>query len=244
MGSGYSAPWDKYHAKDVQRLISSLYPTGRVVWQDDFEATLLKWKEFAFSGGSGGGIARDTTKAYRESASLKISSGTTESGGYEANKDFGRTGNMRMGIEFHWARTYDLDHKLQAGIEWRNGVNAYQAMVYYHDKMIRIMTPAGVVTLDTLGEDIEGYDRDAQEEFFFHHLKLTANFDKAKYGMLFFDDEVYDLCDYDLYIFASGSSGIKSHRAYLIWVNDTGITTSKDAFFDDVIVTDHEPMRR
>jgi len=100
----------KFEPKDINRLITSVIPTGQVIWQDDFEGSVLLWRGSQISGGAtaGGNVVRLSADLapFMGSACARIQSGY----GPEASKyimykyaAIGLYGNGRYGIELWWA---------------------------------------------------------------------------------------------------------------------------------------------
>jgi len=97
----------KFQPKDINRLISSLIPTGQVIFQDDFEATTLKCRGYQYAGGAtaGGSLTRDTSSGYPISgnACLLIRSGydtVISTYGMLRELELGLFGNGKFGVEF------------------------------------------------------------------------------------------------------------------------------------------------
>jgi len=234
---------DNPYAKDINRLITSLNPTGTVVFQDDFEANLVKWSVQAFQSGAGGGGVRDTTKAYAGGASLKISTGTVASAGYEAIKHIPTHPSLRdlkkVGLEFRFAIP-STPQTFAFGVEKWDGSRLYRGDVnLWQDLNALQIRQAGTYT--TILTDVRtlNYDKDAWCAQAFNYAKLVNDLDAKKFGTLILNDRLIDLSSYALE--DSGvDTGPPCIGVYFIWLNRS-TTTSADLFIDDVVVTCLEP---
>jgi hypothetical protein len=133
----FSAQGSKW--AEANRLINSRYTTGKVIYQEDFEA-LAAVTKFGFqNGGAGAAIALETGRSYSGKQSIKVTSAT--SAGADGGWSFQLATpalSTKIGVELYWhsnagnalrEQQFRIDYRnnsgmAQAGFQYRNYVSA------------------------------------------------------------------------------------------------------------------------
>jgi hypothetical protein len=220
--------------------------SGELILVDDFEATLLKWGNSTYTGGAGGGVTRSTIKAYGGDAALKIASGVTVGGGYQAFRQFFLPHGAvpRVGLEVWFAIPLG-NYNIRFGLAYFDGNgHVYDALVLYTLADLRWHYHTGLDIFADIPSAIQSllayndHGEPTIHEFAFHHLKLVIDFENMLYRNLISDDQSYDLTA--LPIMRENSTWKKHYRAQFGFYNRAGVAVSADAFLDDVIITSDE----
>jgi len=224
----------KFEPKDINRLITSLHPTGKVFWQDDFEHTNLAAYD-ASTGTSSAAIhsAADKWSGDR-SCRVTIAAGDP----YEVIKNFGALPNMRLGIEVKLATPVGFHDALtsagwfQIGYEARWLDRRYIAgLRYYGNKK---WYAHGVGTVSPYIQHL--VDKEFAEGSGYHTFKVVLDLKRGLWVRAFIDDWESGDLNLALRVLAGMTP---TYYAILIWGEDhTGATTID---IDDVILTTAEP---
>jgi len=195
----------KFEPKDINRLITSLIPTGMVVAQEDFEQPAPIWKgtQTAGGGGAAGSAVRDTTPGYVlfGAASMLIKSGYDPSvvSVYEVDRHFCVPfGNGRLGFEFWFNASPTALNYLEFSADTDSVKHGYSV-----DPKIRYTKATGEFQyLDENGalQDLPNppLDLDWSLGMFLHYMKIVIDYFKKKWVYVQIDDWVSDMSDIPL----------------------------------------------
>ena len=212
------------YAKDINRLISSLVPSGKVVFQDDFENTALKWRNTL------GTTARDTTNyfPFMGNACLQIDTAAVIESRNETYKRLHALRNMRMGLEMwfllpSFANINYIQFSLDRDGPVRNAEIQYDPVTtnlsYYN-------SAGGLTNFGTLPNwHIDAYQ----------HMKLIADLVTGYYVSFEIGDELFDLSSYRVWSATGGN-----REVFASITIETAIAGVKSIYVDDVIVTNEE----
>jgi len=223
--------------KDINRLICSAHPTGRILWQDDFSLAQLQW------GADAGTVSRDTTNPFimAGTGNVKLVTGTAAGDQARMEKSIMWRKWGRWAIEFWWTPRIAADTTLRDMHIWDNRIHdgeyKYLPCIRYLKNLgapknvWQISRDGGATWEDVMTQVIDtvwGVP---------HYCKFVFDMVKREYVRLISDYREVDL------------SGIKFHRTpdttMPRWQPKIGITTDVDlaatAYIDAVILTYDEP---
>jgi len=222
------------------RLISSISRTGRVYWQDDFEAYTSalteKWAQVS------GTIALDTTTPFRGKSCAKLTTGNVAGNEAKMEKFLGALPKGRFG--------YELWFKSVAGVANIRYLNLY--FQYYDGAKKHVFAVRWIGTLTTLQQKWQYFDstgsyvdipngaqkpRVESTDTVWHHVKLIGDFLGAKYVKLICNDKTFPLSTIPEY----NTSDTTEPSLRLIASIVTETATAISLYIDDVIFTDQEP---
>lgn len=207
---------------------------GQILWRDGFEATNLHWLVDISVGSS---AARNTSYAFRQEASCKMTSGAGAADFVSIMRGLPYISDDRMGLQcsfsFDSAWSKGVLH-LEQNLQDRNGWA--QALLEYNPAtgIIQIWD-AGAGAYVTVASNIQA----TLLPEYWNTLKFVVDFNTRKYVRLLFQSESYDISAYSL----NFTPGVYTmHYEPLLSVqNKAGATASNIAYLDDVVVTVNEP---
>jgi len=222
------------------RLITSLNPTGKVFWQDDFEqytaAVTEKWTQNA------GTISFDTTKPFRGKNAMKLLTGAVAGNVATAAKIFGLMPEERLGMEFWFLSQSGVANirRIAFEIQYFDGTNIHyfspfwvgtegglqQKWKYVGAAWAELDIPSGAQKL---------YVEAASP--IWHHLKATVDVQKDEYLKLICDEKTFNLRGLDCTVDVDASLP----QFYITIFIITETATAISLFVDDLILTDQEP---
>ncbi|KKM85339.1 hypothetical protein LCGC14_1290060 [marine sediment metagenome] len=203
---------------------------GEVVWMDDFEDGIIKWKTSA--AGAGAAVTSDTVKSRNGAKSAKLVAGSD--GGKQATLYHYQPFpvSSRYGVEFSFAFETSPKH-IGLRLDLYDGANHYFGDIVYRPPLTRLDYEdsnadyqALTTTLDLLSDSI-----------MFHTLKLVADWSTKKYVRLLLDNNSYDLSGIDLYS-AADAVTLPQVRVRVLLAGTSG---NPVLYVDDVIITQNEP---
>ena len=202
---------------------------GRVVILDDFEAPVLKWYAL---GASGGAAILDGTYPQSGSQDCKLSVANSSGSTITMSKGFNLLPSKRLGIEISFCRPR-TDMYFTFSIDRDDGTNRYLATIRVDPNGRALAYKITTGTYTEFATSLLMYNY----AFFFHHLKLVADFDTNNYARCIYAGIEYDLSSYGLEVTAS--SGYPHCRAKLELFHRA--QAAIDLYVDDFILTQEEP---
>lgn len=204
---------------------------GNVIWLDDFEEGIEKWR-IVTNTGDRGSFLWSPEKARNGGFSMKLSCGDVTDDILRVDHSLSMPVISRIGLEFSMqvesiegifaftSYLYDGETQHRVGIRYARDTEIWQ----YYDitDVWRDLTP----TL-FLGESATG----------FHTIKLVVDFATGYYVKLMVGNAIFDLSAYQYYKQALPFSSVLNLNFELIAIADEASTV----FVDDVIVTQNEP---
>lgn len=231
----------KPYVKDINRLIASRTPTGKVYFQDDFDDAPLGWDKYGT-----GTIAQNTTYKYMGKGCLGITTPAGAWGLQEAMKRLGMPRSLRVGLEFMTAfqtATQNFN-SIRFGIEQDSSQRGFR-----DSAIIEIFLTGGVpvvqyVNLAGVNVPIAGFPTDYDAEVFtasvkWHHVKLIADFITREYVSIEVDNTFVSLAGIRL-----NNIGAPTQFNLLypyIFACNAGAATACLTLFDELIMTEEEP---
>jgi len=232
--------------KDINRFPTSLNPTGQVIYQDDFEATTIKWTTIQGAGGETavGGRVRSTADRYplRGEACLLINSGYGPSASFhevDRHLHVGLFGNGRFGFEHWWGGNpeyldflswiFDFDSRVRnvsylPEIRYKHAENKW----YYKDE-------AGVF------KELDGAPPYINIDLVNHknYFKMVVDFTKVEYAYVIINGTKVDMSGIPL----CSTSPVNADNIEPGWRvgSPAGATGHAQMIVDDVIITGNEP---
>jgi len=221
------------YAKDINRLITSLVPTGRVIFQDDMEG-LLKW---VFSGTAGGSVSKNTAlPVFDGDASIDIATAATTDALAAALRRVDLPFSKRVGLE-GWINLCNPNLKFfEFDISWYDGVKDHMAELRYdvvnkkwqysNSALVYIDIPEG--DMDIVHGTTEHFD----------YVKQVADFGKDEYVALYVNGQKFDLTGIPLPVIDTPTT-----LEFLLPAFEcrTKADVVAHLYVDNVICTAHEP---
>jgi hypothetical protein len=215
-------------AKDINRLITSLHPTGKIVLQDGFEATHLNWQDLSNVGGSS---VRDATRAFDGEASLKLTSSAVAWEMGSAYRHIGLPPSPRLGLEAWFATEGANVYNMQFELGWHDSVNLYTAVVFYNT------VPREWYYINVAGNPVKIGDQWITGEYDqWHNVKFVADFLRREYISLVCDNMVFPIRGLGVTVALSAVTAHLTIRFYVF----TRAAAAVTGYIDNVIVTTEE----
>lgn len=203
---------------------------GDVVWLDDFESNINKWR--IFGTGTGYSALLSSEAARSGGLSAKLVTGITASGHIYIARYLPYPVEGNVGSEFSFVNNTDLQYIILAfdcysGLENKEGAVRYRCS----DEALDIYLPTVGFTEIATGIEL------VAATYFFHTLKLVVDLSTNKYVRLLLDSTSYDLSAYSI---STAPSVIEPMWIFEITARNRVI--GNEAFYiDDVIITQNEP---
>ena len=220
--------------REELQVLKRLYPTGKMVFFDDFNEPELKWGWFYGLGGSGEGAIRDTRYPFMGHASMRCNvSGPTMAAYIEPIKFLGYFPEEKMGIELWFALKDDKLNHIKFGIEYGDGTNYYVQQIQYDIPNLwwEVSHAGGDTTI--VNTDLVTYCGVKAGTLVWHHAKAVVDFKTKKHMYAILDGVKYDLSNYSLIQVASPTLFKNATLAYTYVESKDG----SDAWFDQIAVT-------
>lgn len=224
------------YAKDINRLISSWWPTGKILGQDDMEALIADATNHYKQ--TFGTIARSSEKAFHGQYSLKLTTGnvagnTGGAGNYISIPRYGR-----VGLELKWLTNASDDlRNMRAFIVWYDGVNAHHCDIRYYNYIANVENKKWqyLNSLNALTNIFNQKVYLAPTEPAWNGIKLIADFEKDTYDSFYSNDLSRDMKGIPLYV---APSTVTSPLLGIYLQVTTDENKAISMWFDDVILTD------
>jgi hypothetical protein len=222
------------------RLISSLSRTGRVYWQDDFEAytsaVTEKWRQRV------GTISLDTSRPFRGKACMKITTGAVLGNDVEADKYLGALPLGRLGWELWFLSQFGVAniHDIELGFYLYDGAYCHEAWVAWLGTVGTLQEKWQYINSEGDYTDIPNGTQKLYVESdlpIWHHFKLVVDFRTGKYVKLVCDDKTFDLSALSYHKTPDTTKPCIDVGAYI----ENATATAVSLYVDDVILTDQEP---
>lgn len=207
-----------------------IFPSGRMILTDDFEATLVKWQG---SGDAGGSISRDTAVAESGEAALQIKTVATNNKAFLAQRFFGGVETNRLGIEFNFTLLSGSDSKFTLTFQYFDGTNNNFSRIRYG------RTEGKWFYADSnndLQEVPNGEQSIFDSSFCWNRFKLIIDVSTGKYVQLKVNDQVYDLSALSFFV---GPSGTAAHGVIQLQAK-TGSASASTLRIDNVTITEED----
>lgn len=219
-------------AKDINRLISSISPTGKVIVQDAFEVNAVHWLQF----GSGGVIALSTAYAFQGNAAMRLTTQAVADQTCEAGRLIGFLRSGRIGFE-SWFSFSGVDPALISGVYWRickfGDLNRESYNLVYIP-----LTGTWQIIVGNVYETIFKAEMN-YEAGVWHHVKLCADLDVGRYISVEADDQIAYPTDKTFHPIP-GTGGYDRTIGLGIGVT-TANAVARFIDVDDVVITMEEP---
>ena len=205
---------------------------GEILYYDDFESTLLKWGTQAT--GTGASVARDTTRANRGNASVKVVSGNVSGNTSSLFKRFPMPVKSKIGVEWSFNLNEATTGSLIIDIRFHTGTAYIEGEVdlVLNDGSIKYRGSDG--DLHDLATKVLGVDNNY---VFFHKAKLVVDWQASKYVRLILDETEYELPNLALLNVASPEISCMETSIYLTIAE----AANRAIYADDFILTQNEP---
>jgi len=234
----FSVKFPLIRAKDINRLITSLSPTGKIIMQDDMEDAPIKWGKYGHVDAT---VTQDTTYPFSGGASMKLWTPLVAEALCEALRFFSHVPQPRLGLEGWFAiypgATYD---RFQLGFEWNDGTNAYYALLRYvrgEEKWKIASKDGALIEIPELPAPTEGISSGV---LYWYHIKLIADFNTYTYVKVVYGNREVDLSNYEMW---TKPSTVFKGTFHILWEIRNSLVDygSINVYIDDVILTNEEP---
>jgi len=228
---------DRLRDRIASRLITSLIPSGKVLFYDDLSAGSLKWGPVYVGTGT---LSRVTTDLFDSSGSMQLMVTAGANDSTEARRFLGE--NLYklspLGLEFWFnLNAMATDQIFEFGFERADGsATIYSAYLRYLNSATpvwQVDTPAGWVTFANVPICPQG------KTFHYQHAKMVADLVTRKYCWAELDGIIYDLSAYSTITWAA----VRRDLELFLWLQNSGVATAQTAWFSDIIGTCFEPSQ-
>ncbi|MCK5504545.1 MAG: hypothetical protein KAJ10_05255 [Thermodesulfovibrionia bacterium] len=203
---------------------------GNVIFMDDFEASLFKWRLATVGAGAAGVLASEYARNGSQAARLTAGSGLNS---YAVIYRYWATPtSTKVGFEASFTTHADVDRiVLDISIYDGTTYNHATAAVSISSDLVYIsIGPAGT---QTLFSSLNLYNFN----YSFHTLKVVFDYATGKYVRVIFDDQEADASAYSI---ETAASAVAHSMFFGVWsVNSKA--GNPDIYVDDVIITQNEP---
>lgn len=203
---------------------------GHVIWLDDFESGIAHWNR------GGGGIGNEVvwTAEYNHSGGFcaRLTTGNLTDDYAYISKHIMVPVMGRLGLEFALMIGGNIDYVemrflLHDGAtlwETRINIDPTNNRLQYRDNLGVYQTFAAPVLI-------------LRAATMFHIAKLVVDFQAGMYARFIFDNVTYDLSPFAI----QGIGGFFAPYIDIMFYAFTSVDDNRNAFIDNVIVTQHEP---
>ena len=220
------------YAKDINRRLSSYYPTGDIIWQDDM--AIKRWSEVDWI--NNGTVTLENAAGYylfQNPAAISVDTAAVADSGELAMKRLPFPPNLRLGLEGKMRLGAVANGKqIQIEIETDDGVGNDPFYIIWRKSDGKFM-------VDALGGWVDSGIAIAWKDGGIIHFKLVVDGTEHKYVKLCVNGHVADLKAYSPR--AAGATVLPE----VVYLNLCGLndsTANTFAFqFGDIIVTMNEP---
>jgi len=203
---------------------------GDVIWLDDFEGSVLRWRTTA--SGTGAAVTLDTSRSLSGVQSVKLTTGnlTGNFASVARYLSYPRGGTVGLECAFASSNSFQRWHLY---IKYADGTKEY-----WGELQIDAWTGTGWYTPSagprmSLGLSPTLFMRDT----LFHHMKLVVDLEKLEYLRAMVDNTEVNLSGEGLY-----SPGTATDAWLDIEIRlETGTDANLDGWVDDAIITINEP---
>lgn len=220
------------YAELAARLNSPLkdYRTGRVLWMTSFEDSDASFELIATASASWS----DYTAQTKSGANAKHFNSPTPAGGNgQLSKRLPFTSSHGFGLQYavkcpntagrHWVYT----RLIRAGTE-------HEYIIRYFESAQKWEVYDSGVWQEIVSQAVNERDPDS----YYDVVKLVLDFGNDKYSRFILNGTSYDISDYSPSI-----SSVSEGNLLEVIINPTKMTgVANDIYFDDIIVTDNEPI--
>jgi len=229
----------KFEPKDINRPITDLYPTGRVIWCDDFDSTPIHMEPAQDAGGgvAAGSIDHLATDylVFRGERSLYINSGydAVVNSTMMAEQEFTLPLSKRLGLCGWWmigSKTDLVEILMVLRFEWKDENKGYRGKLYWD--AVNSELKIGVPGVDEVivGAPTEfGVGRNNWE-----YWKLMVDGNQGKYIGVFVGGKYFDLSDKSLETIIPDE---EHHVELRVGLTNSSKTAAKTMYWDDMILT-------
>ena len=212
--------------------ISTFERRGNVIWMDDFEAPILRWKTTTLGGAS---IKLSTEQSLCGVQSAKFISGTGASRSCFLYRYLPEPRATKVGFEFAFTTSTNTDFLEFYGIVYDGTQYTYGVIriVYDDDKIYYAKSDNGGYTwTDTgLSPQLQSVD------YFFRRLKFVFDYGTHKWMRVFLDNEEEDLSNQPMFTYPDAT---RKQTLVRVSHKGDGVNTSH-IFVDNIIITQNEP---
>lgn len=204
------------------------YPSGKIIVYDDFESPLSKW---IGSGATAYEVSLNTSKAFRGTASLELTTGTGAGFFADASRYFGLPSTSKVGFQFVWHMPgADAEYMTQS-LDFYDGTTLHQASVRYDFAN----TKWQYRDTASVWQDISGATQDlAIAGNPWHFTKVTVDFAEDTFLRLYSNASSWDLSSISLRTTASSNS---EEMAVAIRFDALG-SSQRKLYIDEVAITE------
>lgn len=252
------------YAKDINRLIASRIPTGRVIYQTSFEEGLDGFWTMDYTGSSGtrytGYLCRNFKYAHTGKASLEML--VRGVAGVTTAQILGKTlaypfkGERKIGLELYfmlstpWKESVTERIYLQLS-RWTGSNQIYAELIIYpqHNVLNYRNSGGGETTIADPFTFPNASIDDLREESFvnwnypgswlpWNYIKIEADFANEKYGKIWCNNQVFDVAEgEDL---RTLSNARQKNMIDMQLIGEQKTANDRKLFIDDVIFTVEE----
>jgi hypothetical protein len=229
--------------KNMIRLPTSLNPTGRIIFQDDFEAGANAHFNYEKAGDAGGSAVASSAdeRGFRGLYNLKITAPLGAGKYYRATKYFSVPVNLRLGLEFWFggegfnANSQYLNFAIEIIDE---ALDLHEARVRYDYANTKWQYLNAAAAYSDLPNGVQNLTQSSGTLFF--NVKLIADFAAKKYVKLICANKVFDISTINYRFTSPDPDARKPIMLFDIRFFNADATNARALYIDDLILTDNE----
>lgn len=227
---GRDAPdWETTTNKtEITSRPNLIYPSGKVIFIDNFEAAAFMWGIGVADGGSGGLVGG---MAFTEDMSVKLQTTGAVGSTAKMDKRIALPPSKKIGLECWYAFYAPTGGNIEFSVTYYDGTDALKASVKYNpaeNNWTYYDSDGGDTVI--LGSTQKLY----KATLCYHHMKLIADFSKGEYVRLYSNQNTWDLSGFAV---NTTTPETEEHLYLEIQNAGTGVGTVL-AFIDNVVVTE------
>ena len=233
------------HAELAARLggLSKFDRRGQVIWQDDFEAAVLRWLTAA--GESGTTAVLSNVRTMSKEQACRIDTGDAANNYIRCTRYLNYPVLSKIGFEI--SNTYHAYVKklywgfwlwtgttvIKAGVQWTNSTNMLSYISLDNNGN---QFPAGTTTDFQDGVDFN------LGIYGFNTVKLVVDFTTGKYVRFIHNNVTYDMSGYSYFEESETSTPPQMHVQFGVEGADDSGYRDAEVYFDNAIVTQNEDV--
>jgi len=222
--------------KDINRLIGSWYPTGKILFQDDMEDLIADATNHYKN--TAGTTSKANDRAYSKQYSLKLTTGNVAGNAASVALYLGLPNYLtRLGLELKWLSNADLANlrSFKVAMTRYDGSTAYFADLRYYGTFTTSLHKWQYLNSSNgLTDLLSQYFSLSTTEPAWNGLKIIADFQKNCYDSFWTNQYFNNMKNIPFYTVASAVQ--PELGIYIEIVTETA--TAINAWLDDLILTD------
>lgn len=203
---------------------------GDIVWLDDFESDVLKWR--IRSDGDRGSVVSSAESARSGGFSAKLTTGDQVNDWVRIDHHFGSPTVSRIGFEISFTLNDNFSYLEVIGqAAFDELVRVFRVQYYPATDTLRYQITGGGWAVLTTSLNLYA------QTYMFHTLKVVLDLDTNEYVRLIINDTLYPVAGIACFTFG-GPPGAEVIAGIQVF---TAVASNQSNYVDDAIITQNEP---